>query len=117
LRRLPAEGRLDGLSASDMARARGTPPRPMFAELAEPFGHLQGGLRGLLAAVADVPARARPRLLFGQRRDDAERGRHARGERDVANPGRRLARDVLEVRGLSPDHDADADDPGVASGR
>src|SRR5215470_18272276 len=117
LRRLPAERRLEGLSASDMARARGTPPRSMVAELAEPLGHLQGGLCRLLAAVADVPTRARPRLLFRQRRDDAERGGHARGERDVANPGGRLACDVLEVRRLPPDHDADADDPGVASGR
>src|SRR5215510_8525576 len=117
LRRLPAERRLDGLSASDMTRTRGTPPRSMVAELAEPFSHLQGGFRGLLAAVADVSARARPRLLFCQRRDDAERGGHTRRERDVANPGRRLARDVLEVRGLSPDHDADADDAGVASRR
>src|SRR5215510_3867895 len=115
--RLPAERRPAGLSAPDMSRTRRASPRPMIAELADPLGHLQRRLGGLLAPVADVAARSRPRLLLGQRRDDAERRRHAGGERDVADAGGGLARDVLEVRSLPADHDADAHDARVAAGR
>src|SRR5437867_8952155 len=116
-RRLPTERRPTGLSASDMSRTRGGPPRPMIAQLADPLGHLQGRLGRLFAPVAHVPARARPRLLLRQRRDDAERRRHARGERDVADSRGGLARDVLEVRSLAPEHDPDAHDARVASAR
>jgi hypothetical protein len=83
----------------------------MIAELADPLDHLQGRLGCLLAAVAHVAARARPRLLLRQRRNDAERRGHAGGERDVADAGGGLARHVLEVRRLAPDHDPDAHDP------
>src|SRR5215470_10583950 len=115
--RLPAERRPAGLSAPDMSRTRGASPRPVITELADPLGHVQRRLGGLLAPVADVAARPRPRLLLGQRGDDAERRRHAGGERDVADAGGGLARDVLEVRSLSADHDPDAHDARVASAR
>jgi hypothetical protein len=94
-----------------MSWARGIPPRAMIAELAKPLGHLQCRLGGLFAAVPHVPARARPRLLLGQRGDEAERRGDARRERDVPDAGRGLTRDVLEVRRLPADDDADAHDP------
>src|SRR5438093_4801983 len=114
--RLPTDRRPAGLSASDMSRTRGAPPRPMVTQLTNPLGHLQCRLGRLFASVAHVPTRARPRLLFRQRRDDAERGGHTRRQRDVADSRRGLTRDVLEVRGLPPDHDADAHDRRVAPG-
>src|SRR4029453_17720935 len=89
---------------------RGAPGRPMGAELANPLGHLQRRFGGLFAAVAHVPAGARPRLLLAERGDHAEGGGHTGRERDVPDSGSGFARDVLEVWGLPPDHDTDAHD-------
>src|SRR3990172_4413082 len=68
---------------------------------ADELGHLERGLRGLLAAVAYLAARAVPRLLLAEGGDHAEGRRHAGGERDLADPRGPLARDVLEVRRLA----------------
>src|SRR5262245_53511782 len=84
--------------------------RAMGAELKEPLDHLQRRLGGLFAAVSHVAAGTRPRLLLGERGDDAEGGGHTGRERDVPDPRGGLARDVLEMGGLPPDDDTDAHD-------
>src|SRR4029453_18078803 len=97
--------------------APGTPGRsPAVLNAPDPFGHLQRRLGGFLAPIADLAARARPRLLLGQRRDPPEGRRHAVLERDLPDPRSGLARDVLEVRSLAPDDDAHAHDAGEPPG-
>src|SRR3989442_15402172 len=69
---------------------------PTVTHLADERGHLQRGVSRLLAAVAHLSARPLPRLLLRQRRDDAERRRHPRRQRHVADPRGSLPRHVLE---------------------
>src|SRR3990170_1106703 len=89
------------------------PARPAGPHAVDEPGHLDRGRGGLLAAVAHLAARAVPRLLLAERGDHAERRRHAGRERDLADAGGGLARDVLEVRRLPADHDAEAHDARV----
>lgn len=86
------------------------------SEGADPVGHVQCRLGGFLTSVADVAARAGPRLLLGEGGDEPEGGGDARGKRNLTDAGGRLTRDVLEMRRLATDHDAHADDPREASG-
>src|SRR5438552_3233650 len=83
----------------------------------DPLGHRERGLGGLLAPVPHLATGARPRLLLAQRRHHAEGRWHAGGERHLADPGGRLARDELEVGCLAADDHADAHDARVAPGR
>ena len=84
--------------------------RRALVERAHERRHLERGLGGLLAPVADVAARALPRLLLGERGDHAEGRGHAGVERDALDAGRRLPGHEVEVRRLALDHAAHADD-------
>jgi len=79
--------------------------------------HLEGRFGRLGTPVADVTPGTRPRLFFGEGRNEAEGHRSARGQRHRANPSGRFARDVLEMWRLSTNHDAHARDAGVTPGR
>src|SRR5918996_1172970 len=92
------------------ARARALVSRRSTAESGEDVRRLQSRLRRLVSLVPHLAPRTRQRLLEVVGGEDAEPDRDAGRQGDVAQAPRRLARDVLEVRGLAADHAAERDD-------
>ena len=108
-----------GRTTADAVVLRGA-PRRVHGKRAQQRHHLDRGRRRFFALVAFLATEPVERLLAGVDGQDAEDDRHAGIERDAGDPGRALARDVLEVRGVAADDGADADDrvdvaPEVAS--
>src|SRR5436853_2940374 len=79
-------------------------------DLVEKSRHLYRRDHRLAALVSHVPARASPRLFDVVRRDDAERDRQIELASYIHDAARRLARNKVEVRRLTADHRAGADD-------
>src|SRR2546426_5824072 len=99
------------------ARTRALVSGRCTGHLGQHAGRRERRLGRLVALVPRLAAGTRHRLLERLRRQHAEPDREAMGERDVAEPARRLARDVLEVRRLAANHAAKGDDRGVAAAR
>src|SRR2546428_1826303 len=99
------------------ARTRALVSGRCTSHLGQHAGRRERRLGRLVTLVPCLAPGARHRLLEGLRRQHAEPHREAVGERDVAEPAGRFARDVLEMRRLPTDHATEGDDRGVAAAR
>src|SRR5438105_3144634 len=113
------DGRPDNSQAyrSWRARARALVSGRCTAELGQDVRRGESRLGRLVAFVPGRAARPRHRLLERFSGQHPEPDGEAMGERDGAEPARRLARYVLEVRRLAPDHAAERHDRRVPPAR
>src|SRR5256886_207476 len=113
------DGRPDNSHAyrSWRARARALVSGRCTAELGQDVGCGERRLGRFVALVPGRASRPRQRLLerFGGQHPEPDG--EPMSERDVAEPARRLARDVLEVRRLASDHAAERHDRPIPPAR
>ena len=83
---------------------------PALVDGAQQRRHLHRRPRGLAALVARAGPRAHLGLLVGERRQHAERDRHAGRQADFGDAARRGLGDVFEVHRVALDQAAEADD-------